>query len=94
MSDRGGHADFMREIEPFLDHAVRQCGGVADLTERSRAVPGTVTFVAGYVCGMIAYQRYVRAWSDRSGTASIADTGLTQDEIRRVHDVVRLAIGG
>ena len=84
--------DFRREVESFLDHAIRQNGGIPELSERSRAVPGTVTFIAGYVCGMLAYQRYVKAWSHRTGTASIQDTGLTQDEVRQVHDLVRLAI--
>lgn len=83
---------FKREAGAFVSHAVEQNGGVAALAERSLSIPSTVAFVAGYVCGMIAYQRYVRAWDPLVRTASVSATGLSPDEVRRVHDLVRLAI--
>lgn len=81
-----------KELSAHVEHALAQNGGVAALAERAAAIPGTVTFVAGYVCGLVACARYVRAYGAGQRGASVVDTGLSHEEVRRVHDMVRLAI--
>ncbi len=81
------HDNFKRWASGITNFAIKQNGGAAELLRRSSEIPGTVGFVAGYVCGMIARDRL-----SRLELGGLGDTLLSQHEVRLVHDLVRLKI--
>lgn len=83
---------FKQFVSRFLDAAVDLLGGVAKVRELHETVPA---FVAGYVCGMIdhAQRGIIAYWRDDDGERSPPGFHkLTQEEIRRVHDFIRLRL--
>lgn len=78
-------SEFKDKIKIHLRHVVAVNGGLADLARRVSEVPSTVSFLAGYVCGLISFGRYV-------DLGTLAQSALSQDEVRLVHDVVRTTL--
>ncbi len=75
-------------------HAAAQFGSSTELAERAASDSGILLLVAGYICGLISAERYIRSWHERRRPERLAGGAdnlylLTKDEIQFIHDQVR-----
>lgn len=72
------------EVAPHLDEAINDNGGIERVRKIYGMMPATIDFIAGWTChGVLAARR---KQPDRW------PPGLTHEEIRRIYDLVRLAL--
>lgn len=87
--------DFKTYAQKYVRYAIQQNGGKDALSERVTAIPSTVSFVAGFACGAMSVGRSLegtRYESARESPFSRPPSPLAMDEVRRVHDMVRLEL--
>jgi hypothetical protein len=75
---------FKKEVKPHLDSAIADNGGIEQVYKMHSLMPAIVDFIAGWT-----------AKSVQTGRRSFMQTttrDLSQEEIRRIYDLVRLRI--
>lgn len=80
---------FKKFLAPFVENAVRDIGGLDKVREMHTQMSMT-SFISGWVCGTVIGVRCIHSWRDPSTVGEI--TSLTQEEIRRIFDFVRLRL--
>lgn len=83
---------FKEFIAPIVDHVIGFLGGVDEVREMHTMVSMT-PFVSGWVCGTILcmpdFTKQFVKWRGLTGPHKL---GFTLEEIRRIHDFVRLRL--
>ncbi len=84
---------FKREVTPHLRLCLEANGGAASLAKRAEEIPSTLSFIAGWTCGALQAQRE-RRWQVVGYLAGEPTPTLSVEEIRRIHDMTRMALAG
>jgi predicted protein tyrosine phosphatase len=87
---------FKAFLGPIVEHTIKDLGGI-DKVREMHAMVSMTSFVTGYVCGTVVWTQQnllrIRPWNDVADDRANAPTiTLTQEEIRRTFDFVRLRL--